>query len=450
MAQSGNPQEGFSLYGSLMTFDNADPALLSLDYNWTQTWALNKMLNAGKSRGTTSKDGTFLRSYQKRDAVLCQIASTAQSGANLLITLIDASYTGFRLKDNVKDDNMNEGRVIDASTPGKILVAPGFTTAGVVGTLTSGSQFIAGQTVRAYQSQAGNFNSAGISNLYRPTTVQTDYIEVTRESYQVARREQFNTHMGTDGIMYLWSEGEREMLRRAHIAYTKKVWFGHGGTQDSVIEGRYNGTIGIRDRIINDGVYISSTAPLTQQIFEEVFFSVAAIDGSVEQELTLFMGRNALRKVQGFYSNYIQYAGQATTFGGNSVQGIDIRMVKIAGVMCKLVIAGFLNDNFNLPSWNADSIYIMDLTPLPGKSSTGQMVMESPLLPIHWGSGDSDDTWEYNMIGGMPSGMGNKVGLGANYKYSSNAIDGTQFEVLFDNGISYIGKKSALFEQPLV
>lgn len=449
MAQSGNPQEGFSLFGTLMTFNNAAPKILSLDYNWTQTWAMVKTLAGGKSRGFTDKDGIYRRSYQKRDAVLCQIATATQSGANLLLTLVDSSYTGFRLKDNVKDDNMNEGRVIDASIPGKILVAPGFTVAGVAGTLTAGTQFVVGQTVRAYQNQAGNFNSAGVSNLYRQTTVQTDYSEVTRESYQVARREQFNTHLGTDGVFYLWSEGEEEMLRRAHMAYTKKVWFGHGGTQDSVIEGRYNGTIGIRDRIINDGAYISSTAPLTQAIFEELFFSVAAVDGAVEQELTLYMGRNALRKVQGFYSNYIQYAGNANTFGGQSVQGINVMMVKIAGVMCKLVILGFLSDSLNLPAWNADSIYIMDMTPLPGKTASGQMTTESPLLNIHWGDGDTDE-WQYNIISGMPSGMGSKNGNGATYKYSSNAIDGTQFEVLFDDGVSYIGTKSALFEQPLI
>lgn len=444
MADQRNPQLGFSLFASLFSYNNCDPVLLDLDRHWSQTWALTNVLNGGKSRGFTDKDGKFYRTYRKRDAVLCQIASAAQSGANLMLTLTDASYLGFREKDRVMDDNMNEARVIDASMPGKILVAPGFNPT----TLTAGTQFPAGQTVRAYEDQSGNFNSVGKKSLYRPSTVQTDYSAVSREAHQQARREKFNTHIGTDGTAFLWSNGEADMIKRAFKNYTKKVWFGNGGTQDSTLEGRYNGVNGIRQQIKNNGVYVSSTTEITQQIFEDLFFSVAGLDGTVEQELTLFMGRNALRKVQGFYSNYIQYAGSQNTFGGNAVQGINIMKVKIAGVMCNLVILGFLNDTLELPSWHADSIYIMDLTPLPGQDSNGQMTMESPLMKIHWGEG-AEDVY-YNIISGMPSGTGSYSGNGATYKYSSNNVDGTQFELLMDNGISYIADKSALWEQIVV
>lgn len=440
-----NPQFGFSLFANLFTYDNTNRFLIDLDRNWTQVWKLMNIFNNGTSIGFNDNAGIYRRPIKPRQSVMALVASAAQSGANVILTLSDPNYTGFRVKDYVKDENMFEGRVIAAST-GSITVAPLFNP---VTTLTAGTHFPANTIVRVYGDISGNFNSLGKVPLYAPITVQNDYSTVYRDTCQRARREKFKTHIGIDGIAYFYTDDEVQMVKRAMKYYGKEVMFGTGGTTQTVVEGIVNSTRGIRASIIQDGIYDAGTAPATIAQFQAGFFSVANTSGDEEQHLEVWAGRRAIANIQSFYTNLLQYTGIQNTLGGATVKGTDFSQYASAGVSVTFRVLGALNDNLEVPDWMQDSIYIIDKTPVMATDENGQIKMVSPLQKIHWSANtNSTDEVIYKCVPGMtvPGDSNNTASVYADYQIAANSNDGYATEYLHDFGISYVADRSYLFE----
>ena len=123
---------------------------------WTQTWNFVNQLTNNTSVGFNSVDGSYNRMIARRTSIMAPISiQGAQSGANLVLTFQDPTYTGFRVKDNVFDSAMNEGRVISVA-PGTVTIEPLFNPT----TLTAGTHFLAGTTVYWSGDISVNFNSA--------------------------------------------------------------------------------------------------------------------------------------------------------------------------------------------------------------------------------------------------------------------------------------------------
>lgn len=449
MGQSiNNPQFGYSLYSNLFTYNNTSRILIDLDRNWAQVWDIMNKLNGGKSIGFNDPEGIYRRPIKKRQAVAAIIATATQQGQNLVLTFADINYTAFRVKDYVKDDLMYEGRVILAA-PGTVTIEPLYNP---TTQLVAGTHFAAQSTIRAYGDVSGNFNSGSKVPLYRDIVVQNDYSTVYRDTCQRARRQKFNTHIGTDGTAYFYTDDETEMVKRALKYYGKTVMFGEPGTKQSPVEGQINGTRGIRRSIIQDSIggYMPGAGLITRAQFEALYYAVAATDGREEQTIEVWMGRRAAATIQGFYSAFIQYSGQLNTFGGASVKGTNIMMSASAGVTTNWRILGALNDTLEVPDWMQDSVYIMDLTPVAGRNESGQMTTVSPLQKIHWSANtNSEDEVIYKAIPGMtiPGSTSNdSASVYANYQIASNANDGYACEYLHDFGVSFVADRSALFE----
>lgn len=442
-----NPQFGYSLYANLFTYNNAARTLIDLDRNWTQVWDIMNKLNGGKSIGFNDPQGIYNRPIKKRVAVSNIVATTTQQGANLVLTFADINYNGFRVKDYVKDDNMYEGRVILAA-PGTITIEPMFNPAL---TFVAATHFAAGTTIRAYGDVSGNFNSGGKVPLYRDIVVQQDYSTVYRDTCQRARRQKFNTHVSRDGIAYLYTDDETEMVKRAMKYYGKTVMFGEPGTRQSPVEGQVNMVRGIRRSIIQDGMNMSGAASqITRALFEQLYYGVANTDGSEEQTIEVWMGRRAAATIQGFYSAFIQYAGSLNTFGGASVKGTNIMMNASAGVTTNWRILGCLNDGLEVPDWMQDSVYIMDLTPVTSRNESGQIIKVSPLQKIHWSANtNSDEEIIYKAVPGMTipiSESNNSAAVYADYQFAANNNDGYSCEYLHDFGISFVADRTGIYE----
>lgn len=440
-----NPQFGYSLYANLFTYMNTARTLIDLDRNWTQVWDIMNKLNGGKSIGFNDKEGKYLRPIKKRQAVAALIATATQQGANLVLTFADINYNAFRAKDYVKDDNLYEGRVLVAA-PGTVTIEP---NQNPVLTLTAATHFPAGATIRAYGDISGNFNSGGKTPLYRDITVQTDYSMVYRDTCQRARREKINTHISGNGTAYFYTDDETEMAKRAMKYYGKMCLFSEPGTKQSPLEGFINSTRGIRRSIIQDGVYVPGATQITKALFEQLYYGVASTDGSEDQVLEVWMGRRAAATIQGFYTPFIQYAGQMNTFGGASVKGTNIMMNASAGVTTNWRILGALNDTLEVPDWMQDSVYVMDLTPVTARNESGQLMKVSPLQKIHWSTNtNSEDEVIYKVVPGMTvPGMSNdSAKVYAQYQIASNNNDGYACEYLHDFGVSYVADRSGLYE----
>jgi hypothetical protein len=89
----------------------------------------------------------------------------------------------------------------------------------------------------------------------------------------------------------------------------------------------------------------------------------------------------------------------------------------------------------------------MDLTPTTGIDVNGNITQESPLQKIHWGS---DEEQIYRIQPGMTGGnlpmRGDEY---SRYDVCGDTFDGMRMEMLFDNGISYVADRSAIFERKL-
>ena len=436
-----NPNIAGFFYQNLINYDNTSPYLLDLNRNWSQVWSLLNGITFGQSRGFRDKDGIYNRPLRKRSYPKAIIQTATQVGANLLITFSDPNYTGFQTKHSVRDNSMNDARIIDADTPGQVLIEPGMTTT----VLTAGTHFKAGSDIMGFYDISGNYKSAGKETIYPTSIVQQDYVSVQRASCDVARREMFNTHAGEDGFVDLWSENEQYMIAQAMEEYGMKCMFSEPGVKQSVIEGVINGTRGVRSSILTNGAAQNiSTVGLTWASLLALVDSVVALDGRADQDILVMIGRQALARLQNEKAIYVQYAGVNNTIGGKSVVGINFDVWAVAGVKIKLMLAPWLSDP-RVPYWMNESAWVMDLNPIQGKDMQGNVVYESPLIKIHYGDDDEEKIYKAvpGMVGNTPAMKGNWF---ESYDIAANSIDSCKFEMLMDNGVSYIADRSAIFE----
>lgn len=451
MMTNQNPQF-YSLYATLLNYDNWGAAVYDLDRDWGQVIYFIEQINGGKSRAVSSPDGTYNKVTMPRAEVVAQVAATpTASGANLILTWVDPTYNAFRVKDVVMSSDYEYGRVISASA-GTITIEPFFDPAA----LTT-ANFALGSYVMAIVDVSGNFNSLGKTNLYKDKTIITNYASVQRDSCQLARREKFNSFMHAPGIAYYWSEGERQMFKRFYKNYVKKCLFSVKGTGVSSVEGAINGTEGIRDAIINQGGwYVSSTTALTQAVWEDMINYTSTSYARTYQDKVFLMGRSAWQQISSFYTNNIAFTVSQRTAGGQNLM-FDVKNVTIAGITATVMIADFLNDNVAFPALSSvpgvsgtrmsNSIFMIDASPIP--SDGPEMRMLPSIEKFHFAQDDRQEEQIYKMIGGMTGGgPSNYTGptVYNNYQLTSTAVDGVSMEILGDNGISCVADNWALWE----
>lgn len=123
-----------------------------------------------------------------------------------------------------------------------------------------------------------------------------------------------------------------------------------------------------------------------------------------------------------------------------------------AGVTTNWRILGCLNDGLEVPDWMQDSVYIMDLTPVPMRTASGQIIKVSPVQKIHWSANtNSEDEIIYKAVPGMtiPISTGNDTtAVYADYQFAANNNDGYSCEYLHDFGVSCILDRAGIFEYP--
>ena len=439
--QAGNPQFNGLLYQNLIHYDNTNKILLDLDRMWTQTWNFVNQLTNSKSVGFNSVDGSYNRMIARRTSIMASISiQGAQSGQNLVLTFQDPTYTGFRVKDQVFDSAMNEGRVISV-LPGTVTIEPLFNPTALV----AGTHFLAGTTVYWAGDISGNFNSAGVTNIYRTNDFQTDYSAVYRDDCQIARREQVLTYSGMEGEFYTYSMAEKEMLKRMFKQDAIKFLVGTGGTKMSQVEGQINKSRSMRDAIMSDGTYINTGSALDVATWNDMLYQVANYTGTFTQELTIIPGRAAAAVISTFYNNQLNYTGSTVKFGDRPVVNLDIREITIAGgITARLMPLAMLNDNLTLPAWYTNSVFIIDTTPIPAVMGVGS---ESPIQRIHF-TKDTSETTETRIYYAVAGTVGpdQVVGAPGAYKMSANPIDGYSVGWLRDSGYSMIADNWALFE----
>lgn len=411
----------------------------SFGYNVLST--ISSMLNVTNNGGTRidTVDGKYEYAWDDRNEVIAQIATTAANGANpnfLDVTFVDPTYEFFRLKDYVMDSDQNKGRVV-ATAPGFVTLEPtGYTFAAANTTM-----FLNNSWLKVIGDLSGVRDSSGKTSLYSIPNLDYNYCQVTRDSVTLSRKDKIATYVH-NGTEYWYSKQEDDMIRRIAMADERTLLFGDRFQYTSPIEGLVNGNGGLDWSIKNrGGLYYGLNSPLIRSQFENILADHAVRSAQQGQTLTLAMGTQALMFLQqNFTSDFIKYAGTRNTFGGESVQGLNVMEYAIGGNMYDILILPALNDAKFYPETSAipgvngtrmsNRIYILDLNPIPvvGNSNKRLPAVER----IYWG----EDEKLYRVIPGMVGNKGNSTGGSkiGRYQTTTSPKDGYQCEYLQDMG----------------
>jgi len=118
------------------------------------------------------------------------------------------------------------------------------------------------------------------------------------------------------------------------------------------LEGDISYSMGLRESILDSergGVYMPLSSTMTQGQFESWIARIADRQNSAKYKITLGVGRGFLSWVQSFTTPFIQFAGRTNTFGGESVEGLDVYNYSINGISVDLVMIPFFNDRDMFP-----------------------------------------------------------------------------------------------------
>ncbi len=295
-------------------------------------------------------NGVFQKPIMGISQVINQVASTSLITATTLrVNFVDTNYDLFRLRETVSDGTANnfQGRVIQHG-PGFIVLecAPPITA------WNTAIHFVAGTYATALFNSSENRGSVGTESLYEQPQYVQNQTSITRESVEIFRRDMFKTWVTFKGDYWASAQDTLTMQRYARELEFKSIWSNFGTIANSSLGGAVGYSMGLKSSILDPtrgGIYRPLTSGMTQGPFEEFIGSVADRQSAAHVDLTLVMGRGALRQIQAITSPMIQFGGKENTFGGDTVKGIDVYKYNVNGINCNLIMAPVLNDRDRFP-----------------------------------------------------------------------------------------------------
>ncbi len=432
-----NPLVANSYFSNLLFYKSFNPKEINFHSAWIRAWKdLQNGDLFGASIPTASPDGTFNTIIKNRTAIQASVATAvAGAGGTLVLTFTDTSYSAFRVKSKVTDLNMNEAYVV-ASAPGSITIAPLNNPT----TLLAGTHFAAGTLVTDRGILSGWTNSTGTTTVYEDKDNQIDYLEITRNSYQVAATDKtarFAAFVNGEQQVYSFKEGEMDFVNSQIRSVMFKKMFGRGGSGLPGLEGNMVKTYGIRNRLIDSGYYLNTTSVPTKAQFKDALFTCVDANPGFDQDITILPGRRFLDQLSTWFPTELGFAGGMRD-GDNMSVSNDLRSVNLAGIRVKVATNfSILNDSSYLPEWMKWSCYFINKaqTVLDGQQ-------RSLISPIHFSTNPSA-TYKmlYRAVPGMVGvGDSDDTGLAMQegFQLTASSVHGASCELLDCSGISMI------------
>lgn len=245
--------------------------------------------------------------------------------------------------------------------------------------------------------------------------------------------------------------------RFARAMEFRALWSEYGTTANSAVGGEVNYSMGLKAAIKDPqrgGIYTPLTNVMTQADFENFILRVANQQGVATTNLTLLVGRGALKLIQGFTSDYIKYAGKDNTFGGETVQGLDVYNYDIAGVHCKLVMLPIFNDQERFGTMSSIAgtgaftrlMYTVVILDTNQYESVGGGVMLPAMEKVHFGGQEIS----YDYLTGVAMGQGSSTpstGSITGRPFGAvNDRDGVSFQIYSDCAYDFMANKMGWLE----
>ena len=300
------------------------------------------------STETKGLNGLFQKPILGNPARTQQIAAAPTLSAGVLtVTFIDSAWKNFRIQEVLGDGTaaMNQGRVIEVGAGYVKMVPAGNTiTTGWSTTL----HFQAGQFATFLYVASETRGSSGLDSMFEYPQYISNQTGVIRDNVTLYKADMTQTWVKvmdngdwySAQDMFLIESMARQMELRALWSQFNSA----NGVQYSK---------GLKECIkdpLRDGTYRSySNIPTTGQIIE-YFNNIADKQNIGKMSLTHLVGRGFLSVLQNITSQYIQYVGKNNTFGGLSVEGLDVYEFAINGVANNFVMAPIFNNRDLFPA----------------------------------------------------------------------------------------------------
>lgn len=437
-----NPQYS-PLFANIVNNRNWASGVYDLARGWAEPLMLIDALNPEGSFSIEGPDGQLRVGYYPRQEVTQEVATVTQAGANLVLTWVDPTYDAFRTKMIVRDSSGYQGLVI-ATAPGTITIQPAtYPTA-----LVAATHFVAGRSVNEFGSGSGNFNSTGVSNLYKEPATRTNYSAVNRESCTVSRREKFISYKFDETFMS-YTMNEVQMVKRFMKNKVKNMLWSEPGQFTSALEGTANRYQGLRAAVRDQGGQFNSVPALfTTADFESDLDFMATADPAQYQNYIMLCGRGAWGRLNDLYGGTnIQYTVSRAVINGNELN-FDIPQVTINGITIKVMHMGIFDDSYTFPTVStvagaglkeSNTYALLNLNQIPDAHS-GAMIPAA--RKFHFGSSDVTGGQEtlYRYVPGMVGpGASNSTGgpVMNGYQMATSSTDGGQVEILEDCGVDF-------------
>ncbi len=411
-------------------------------------------LNMPMGGHKTFKTDKYEKAFIGRDHVIAQIDTATQSGNTLVLTLQPVgtppqAYNAFRKNDGVVSSDMGVWGIVVDAIPGQITIMPAGDDV-VIADLVSA--FAASNYVKAIGDFQKNYNSGGKSRLAQYPDVDYNYSAIKRDSWYQSGREGTQSRVSWgDG---LWSDGfadetVKRLLRKRELM---QIWGTRGQRPDEDGD-LFDSNGGIRWSVMNrGGEYLPLAAPMTETQFDNWLAAVHTrkVSGGA---INIFMGQAMLYHIQkNFTQGYLTPVGRENTFGGEDVQGLDIRKYAIAGMDVNFIELEALNDSelfpelssisgLAMPNKMGHTAFSVDFNPVPVKGGGSAPAIE--LISRR------DNPIMAGYLNGMDKAMSDSQlysQLSTNSVQVVTDIDASSFHCLIDDGIDMTGKFSGWIE----
>ena len=362
--------------------------------------------------------------------------------------VVVSKASNFRVGDIVADKNMVQGRVTKVNGATNTVTLEPVTVSAF-----TASHFAAGHNVKRLFDASANRDSRGKSVLNYTPDVDYALTAVTRESSRQSRRDRTSSYVRWNGDFW-WRSYDDLALRAFAKQLEYKYAFSERGIHTGA-DGEYYTTGGVRWSIINKGgTYLPLTGELTQATFNDFLENMVRVSADNGRNLVALMGSAAMARLQTILGDYIKHAGVNNTFGGASVQGLNVMEYAYAGMTIKFVRWALLDDEMfrgELSSINgkpkmSNSIYFMDLTPVPAADGSGSL---SPLQKYHFNEDELIANYVPGMIGleGSDASTVKSAIAGSTLaSLGTSDIDSVEFHMLSDCGLHCVADRMGLIE----
>ena len=368
--------------------------------------------------------------------VAAEISSGSGTGVSKTVTLADASYDAFRVGDIVMDNNRVQGRV-SAKSAGSVTIDAWSTSSFVAGDFGSG-------TMRRIADASQVDSSTGKEALYYTPTTDYNYTQVMRNSGYLSRRDiSLKTYVRYNG-QYWWLAQEELMVKDLARQREFNTIFGirqrKGGVDTN------GGLIWSIDN--RGGTHIVGSSAMTRDDFHDYLYTMLAKNASRSRELTLFYGLDALKTIQDFSQDLIQYTGINNTLGGKDVLGFDVQTYGYLGTKINFVPLPILDDpkvfgneisSITGKPRMSSSFFLVDTSSIDGVGAGPQPAIEK----IYRGEKEMFYGYIPGMIG--PDGGSPSSYMSGGKSLMANDLDGVSCHALAEGGINIVDAKNMLF-----